>query len=116
MFRKYLLGKIHSGTVTGVNKDYEGSIEISSDLYESAGMHSGEVVSVFNIDNGERFETYIIPGEKGSGEININGAAARKAMPGDKVIILTYCYTDKAPPTPRVIVIGKDNAIIDGPE
>lgn len=113
MFRRYLLGKIHSGTVTGVNKDYEGSIEISSDLYESAGMYSGEIVSVLNIDNGERFETYIIPGEEGTGEINLNGAAARKVMPGDKLIILTYCYTDAAPPQPTIIVLGKDNKIVD---
>ena len=113
MFRRFLLGKIHGGTVTGVNKDYEGSIEISSDLYERAGMQAGEVVSVFNIDNGERFETYIIPGNKGSGEIKINGAAAHKATPGDKVIILIYCYTDTAPPHPKVIVLGKNNTVLD---
>jgi len=113
MFRRFILGKIHGGTVSGVNKDYEGSIEISSDLYERAGMHAGEVVSVFNIDNGERFETYIIPGERDSGEININGAAARKAVPGDKVIVLTYCYTDTDPPHPKVIVLGKNNTVLD---
>ncbi len=113
MFRRFLLGKIHNGTVTGVNKDYEGSIEISSDLYESAGMHSGEVVSVLNIDNGERFETYIIPGEKGTGEIKINGAAARKAAPGDKIIILTYCYTDAAPPQPKIVLLGENNEVVN---
>lgn len=113
MFRRFLLGKIHNGKVTGVNKDYEGSIEISEDLYESAGMQAGEVVAVLNIDNGERFETYIIPGKRGTGIINLNGAAARKVAPGDKVIILTYCYTEKEPPVPKVVVLGDGNEIID---
>ena len=113
MLRRFLLGKIHNGKVTGVNKDYEGSIEISEDLYESVGMQAGEVVAVLNIDNGERFETYIIPGKRGTGEINLNGAAARKVAPGDKVIILTYCYTDKEPPKPKIIVLDDKNEIVD---
>ena len=112
MLRRFLLGKIHNGTVTGVNKDYEGSIEISEDLYESAGMQPGEVVAVLNIDNGERFETYIIPGKRGAGEIKLNGAAARKAAPGDKIIVLTYCYTSEEPPRPKIIVLGTENEIV----
>ncbi|MCP4229012.1 MAG: aspartate 1-decarboxylase [bacterium] len=113
MYRRFLLGKIHSATVTGVNKDYEGSIEISPDIYERAGMAAGEIVAVFNIDNGERFETYVINGKRGSGDIKINGAAAHKASIGDKVIILSYCYADAVPPEPKIIILDGDNKVTD---
>jgi aspartate 1-decarboxylase len=112
MYRRFLHGKIHNGTVTEVNIEYEGSVEISPDLYELAGMTAGEIVAVLNIDNGERFETYIITGEKGSRDIKINGAAAHKASPGDRVIILSYCYTDGDPPTPKVIILGENNEVV----
>lgn len=113
MLRKFLLGKIHNARVTDTNKDYEGSIEVDPDIYEKAGMQAGEIVAVFDIDNGKRFETYIIKGEKGARRISLNGAAARKVLPGDKLIILTYCYVEDTPPKPKIIVLGEGNVIVD---
>ena len=88
--RTMLRGKIHRARVTDVNLDYEGSITIDSLLMEAADILPYEMVHVLDIDNGARFETYAIEGERGSGEICINGAAARLVAKGDKVIILAY--------------------------
>lgn len=82
--------KIHRVTVTEANLNYIGSITIDSDLLEASGILPGQRVSVVNNNNGERFDTYVIKGEAGSGVVCLNGAAARKALPGDIVIIISY--------------------------
>jgi len=87
--------KIHRATVTDANLNYEGSITIDSDLIRLADLIPYEQVQVANINNGERFETYVIPGAPGSGQIVINGAAARKAAKGDLVIIIAYAQMEK---------------------
>jgi len=94
--RVMLKGKIHRATVTDANLNYEGSITIDADLLDAAGMLPYEQVHVFNINNGERLVSYIIEGQRGKGEIVLNGAAARKAAIGDKVIIVTYVTVDEA--------------------
>ena len=90
MSRKMLRSKIHRATVTDANLNYEGSITIDRDLLEKAGMAEYELVQVANINNGARFETYIIAGDSGSGSIELNGAAARLVHPGDLIIIMAY--------------------------
>ena len=89
-----LKSKIHRASVTQANLNYVGSITIDEDLLDAAGMIEGEKVQVLDIDNGERLETYIIKGERGSGAVCLNGAAARKGQVGDKVIIVSYALMD----------------------
>ncbi len=86
--------KIHCATVTEANLHYMGSITIDEDLMDAANLIAGEKVQVLDNDNGERFETYIIKGERGSGCICLNGAAARKVLPGDTVIVISYAMMD----------------------
>ena len=90
MIRKLLRSKIHRAVVTDANLEYEGSITIDSDLLQQADMAEYEQVQIVNLNNGARFETYIISGEASSGEIQLNGAAARLAHPGDRIIIMAY--------------------------
>ncbi|NLX65993.1 MAG: aspartate 1-decarboxylase [Bacteroidales bacterium] len=90
MWLEILKSKIHRATVTDANLNYEGSITIDEDLIDSAGMMVHEKVAVVNNNNGERFETYVIRGERGSGTICLNGAAARKVQKGDVIIIMSY--------------------------
>ncbi len=85
-----LKSKIHRATITMANLHYIGSIAIDEDLMEAANLIENERVEIFNINNGERLSTYVIKGERGSGTISLNGAAARKAMQGDLVIIIAY--------------------------
>lgn len=87
----FLKSKIHRATVTKANLNYEGSISIDEDLLDESNILPYEKVDVLNINNGERFTTYTIPAKRGSGDIQINGAAARKAYEGDLVIIVAYC-------------------------
>ena len=89
-----LKSKIHRATITEANLDYMGSITIDENLMEAANMIEGEKVSIYNITNGERFSTYIIKGERGSGVIGLNGAAARKVMVNDLIIIISYASMD----------------------
>jgi len=89
-----LKSKIHKVSVTEANLQYVGSITIDEDLLDAANMIEGEKVQVVNINNGERFETYIIRGERGSGMICLNGPAARRVQVGDVVIIISYCLLD----------------------
>ncbi len=89
-----LKSKIHRASVTQANLNYVGSITIDEDLMDAACMIEGEKVQVLDIDNGERLETYIIKGERGSGAVCLNGAAARKVQVGDKVIIASYALMD----------------------
>ena len=86
--------KIHRVTVTEANLNYIGSITIDEDLMDAANVIANEKVSIVNNNNGERFETYVIPGQRGSGIICLNGAAARKVQPGDIVIIMAYALME----------------------
>ena len=89
-----LKSKIHKATITQSDLNYIGSIAIDENLLEAANLIENEKVHIYNITNGERLETYIIKGERGSGIISLNGAAARKAAVGDKVIIISYAAMD----------------------
>lgn len=89
-----LKSKLHCATVTEANLHYMGSITIDEDLLDAVNMIAGEKVQIVNNNNGERFETYIIKGERGSGCVCLNGAAARKAVVGDVVIIISYALMD----------------------
>jgi len=113
--RTMLEGKIHRARVTDVNLDYEGSITIDQLLLEAAGILPYERVEVFNINNGARFATYVIPGESGSGAICINGAAARLAAKNDLVIILSYSLvpdSDAKNIKPPIVYVDSQNKII----
>ena len=94
MFIERFKSKIHRATITEANLNYVGSITIDEELMEAANMQEGERVQVVNNNNGERIETYIIKGERGSGVMCLNGAAARKAEVGDTVIIISYAWMD----------------------
>jgi aspartate 1-decarboxylase len=94
MFIEILKSKIHRVTVTDANLNYVGSITIDEDLMDAANLLPYEKVAIVDNNNGERFETYIIKGERGSGVICLNGAAARKVQPGDIVIIMAYATID----------------------
>ena len=95
MFRTVFKSKLHRATVTQAGLDYVGSITIDEDLMDAADIFINEKVQVVDINNGERLETYAIPGPRGSGVICLNGAAARLVQPGDKVIIITYAVVDE---------------------
>ncbi|MCB1507164.1 MAG: aspartate 1-decarboxylase [Hyphomicrobiaceae bacterium] len=106
--------KLHRATVTECDLNYEGSISIDPKLIDASGLLINERVEIYNIDNGERFATYVIEGEKGSGVIGLNGAAARKACVGDKLIICAYAQMDvEEAPThaPTIVIVGKKNRI-----
>ncbi|SEF74797.1 aspartate 1-decarboxylase [Parabacteroides chinchillae] len=94
MFIEVVKSKIHRVTVTEANLNYIGSITVDEDLLDAANLIANEKVSIVNNNNGERFETYIIKGQRGSGVVCLNGAAARKAQPGDIVIIMSYALMD----------------------
>ena len=94
MMLEVLKSKLHRVVVTEANLNYMGSITIDADLMDAANMIAGEKVQVVDNNNGERFETYIIKGERGSGCICLNGAAARKVMVGDTIIIISYALMD----------------------
>lgn len=86
--------KIHRVKVTGADLNYIGSITIDEDLMDASNIIQGEKIQIVNNDNGERFETYVIPGPRGSGEITLNGAAARRVSVGDTLILITYAMMD----------------------
>ncbi|UCD08173.1 MAG: aspartate 1-decarboxylase [Dehalococcoidales bacterium] len=112
MMRNMLKSKIHRATVTGADIDYEGSITIDTRLMKAADILPFEHVHVLNLNNGVRFETYAIEGEKG--EICLNGAAARLAIKGDMVIILTYQQMEEEEAqtyTPKLVHVDKNNDI-----
>lgn len=107
-------GKIHRATVTEANLNYVGSITIDEDLLDAVGMIANEKVQIVNNNNGARLETYIIPGERGSGVICLNGAAARLVQEGDIVIIISYALIAEekvATHKPRVAIMDEDNRI-----
>ncbi len=96
MRRRMMKSKIHRATVTDANIDYVGSITVDRDLMDAADLLEFEQVAVVDIDNGARLETYVIEGERGSGAICLNGAAAHLVHPGDRVILISYCEVDDA--------------------
>lgn len=107
-----LKGKIHRATVTQAELDYVGSITVDADLLDASGILEYEKVQIVDVNNGERFETYTIAGERGSGVICLNGAAARCVQKGDKVIIMSYCTMtpeEAAEYKPTVVFVGNDN-------
>ncbi|MDA9623030.1 aspartate 1-decarboxylase [Flavobacteriaceae bacterium] len=110
-----LKSKIHRVTVTNCDLNYIGSITIDETLLDAAKMIPGEKVQVVNINNGERLETYIIKGKKGSGEVTLNGPAARKVQKGDKVIIISYArmsLSDAKEFDPALIFPNNDNILM----
>ncbi|WP_423798936.1 aspartate 1-decarboxylase [Neobacillus sp. SAB-20_R2A] len=114
MFRHMMNGKIHRATVTEANLNYVGSITIDEDLLDAVGMVPNEKVQIVNNNNGARLETYIIPGERGSGVVCLNGAAARLVQPGDIVIIISYALVaeDKVPyHKPKIAIMDELNRI-----
>ena len=115
MIRTMLKSKIHRATVTASDLHYVGSITIDPDLLEAADILEHEQVAVVDVDNGARFETYTIAGEPGSGELKVNGAAARLVHDGDTVIVISYAqYTreEMEQYEPRVVHVRADNSII----
>jgi aspartate 1-decarboxylase len=94
MLIEVVKSKIHKVTITGANLNYVGSITIDEDLMEAANLIENEKVHVLNLSNGDRLETYVIKGIRGSGDICLNGAAARKVIVGDVVIIMSYAFLD----------------------
>ena len=114
MQRTMLKSKIHRATVTDCDLHYVGSITIDEDLLEAANVLEFEQVAVVDVDNGARFETYTIAGSRGSGEIKINGAAARLVQRGDTIIVISYAAYDPdelANYNPRVVHVGAHNEI-----
>jgi aspartate 1-decarboxylase len=115
MRRTMLKSKIHRATVTGSDLHYVGSITVDADLLEAADILEHELVHVLDVDNGARFETYTIAGARGSGEIKINGAAARLVHTGDTVIVVSYGEYEKEELEmyePKVVHVNQDNEII----
>ena len=110
-----LKSKIHRAQVTGASLDYEGSLTIAEDLMDKVGLVPHERILCSNLANGERFETYVISGERGSGAIELNGAAAHLGKIGDRLTIMAFSEVESAKARhwkPRVIVLGKRNKIV----
>jgi aspartate 1-decarboxylase len=110
MLRRFLIGKIHRAAITETQLGYEGSIGLDEELMEAAGLLPGEMVHVFNINNGHRFETYTIPMPRGSREVVLNGAAARLGEVGDRIIVLAYALAEE-PPEVKRIELDENNVI-----
>lgn len=109
-----LKGKIHRATVTQAELNYVGSITVDADLLDAAGILEYEAVQIVDIENGNRFMTYTIAGERGSGVICLNGAAARQAQTGDKVIIMAYAQMtpeEASEMKPNVVFVDENNAV-----
>ena len=116
MLLKLLRGKIHQATVTETNVDYHGSVTIDADLLDATGLLPNEHVTIADCDNGNRFETYVILGERGSGVIGINGAAAKLTQCGNRVIIMAYGLLTPAEAEGHVSVVAlvdEDNALTE---
>ncbi|MDR4936529.1 aspartate 1-decarboxylase [Rossellomorea marisflavi] len=116
MFRTMMSGKIHRARVTEANLNYVGSITIDEEILDAVGMVANEKVQVVNNNNGERLETYIIPGKRGSGVICLNGAAARKVQEGDIVIIVSYKLIEEehvSRHVPKVAIMDENNTIVE---
>jgi aspartate 1-decarboxylase len=109
-----LKSKIHRATVIEADLNYEGSLTVDKNLMDAVGLSPFERVNIYNINNGERFDTYVIEGSAGSGMIGLNGAAARKGLPGDLVIIVSYALyapEELSGYRPKIVVLDKSNMI-----
>jgi aspartate 1-decarboxylase len=109
-----LYSKLHRATVTDANLNYVGSITIDQNLLDAVNMRVGQKIDIVNVNNGERFSTYIIPGERGEGDICLNGAAARKVHKGDKIIIIAYASMTEAEADehqPKIVILDDKNGI-----
>ena len=116
MFVHLMKSKIHRAIVTEANLNYVGSITIDEDLMDAADLMKNEKVQIVNNNNGNRFETYVIPGERGSGMICLNGAAARLVHPGDVIIIMSYGLFEKNEAkefNPRIVFVDENNKIVE---
>ncbi len=114
--RTMMIGKIHRATVTGADPDYVGSVTIDADLLDAADLYPGQQVDVVDVTNGARLTTYAIPGERGAGDICLNGAAARLIHPGDIVIVIAYgsmSDADARTYLPNVVFVDERNRAID---
>jgi aspartate 1-decarboxylase len=114
MYRQFLLGKIHRATITRADLNYVGSITLDPLLIEAAGFMENEKIDIYNITNGSRFSTYVIPGVEGGGEVGINGAAAHLVHPGDLVILASYGWLTLAEAEnhrPRIVFVDEKNRI-----
>ncbi len=118
MQRHLMKSKIHRATITAADLHYEGSLTVDQDLLDAADLITGEEVQVVNVNNGERFSTYVIPGPRGSGMLQLNGAAARLGLPGDLVILISYGLfgaEEAARHAPRVVFVDERNRIVRPP-
>jgi len=109
-----LYSKIHRATVTDANLNYVGSITIDQELLDASRMRVGQKVDIVNVNNGERFSTYTIPGERGKRDICLNGAAARKVHKGDKIIIIAYATMSEEEAdsyAPRIVILDDENGV-----
>ncbi|MFC3450653.1 aspartate 1-decarboxylase [Amycolatopsis speibonae] len=116
MYRTMLKSKIHRATVTQADLHYVGSVTVDEDLMDAADLLPGEQVSIVDVTNGARLETYVIAGERGSGVLGINGAAAHLVHPGDLVILISYAQMENAEAAafrPRVVFVDADNRIVE---
>ena len=112
---EFLYSKIHRATVTDANLEYVGSITIDEELMEAANLLEGMKVDILDVNNGERFQTYVIKGKRGNRDICLNGAAARKVEVGDKVIIVSYAMMtleEKAQFNPAIVMVDEKNNIV----
>ena len=115
MQRHLMKSKIHRATITSADLHYEGSLTVDQDLLDAADLVEFEDVQVVNVNNGQRFNTYVIPGPRGSGVIQLNGAAARLGLPGDLVILIAWGVVDEADVArfePRVVFVDERNRIV----
>lgn len=118
MQRHLMKSKIHRATITSADLHYEGSLTVDEDLLDTADLREFEEVQVVNVNNGARFSTYAIPGPRGSGVLQLNGAAARLGMPGDLVIIISYGTYDEAETArhrPTVVFVDERNRMVRPP-
>ena len=116
MMRTMMTGKIHRATVTEANLHYVGSVTVDADLLDAANIHEGEQVAIVDVTNGARLETYTIAGERGSGVLGINGAAAHLVQPGDVVILIAYGLMNEAELaaySPNVVFVDAENRIVE---
>ena len=116
MLLEFLHSKIHRATVTDANLNYVGSITIDETLLKASNIKVGQKVDILDVNNGERFQTYVIKGKADSGCICLNGAAARKVQPGDKVIIVAYAYLTPDEVEnfePTVVMVNDNNKVIE---
>ncbi|MEO0141625.1 MAG: aspartate 1-decarboxylase [candidate division WOR-3 bacterium] len=109
--KRYLRAKLHNATVTGKELHYSGSIQIDPDLMELVGFEPYEIVLAINLNSGQRFETYINPGKRGTRELVLQGGAARLGEIGDKLIIMSFVWAESLPCEPKVVFLREGNRV-----